>query len=136
MESIIFLIVFIVTRQYCGGYHAKTFHGCILSFIFSYIIVLLLLELIFEKIELHHAILMLLFYMLTILKYAPIENKSKSLTNEIKQINHKKSIIIGIIWSFLSLGLFSYTRTISLMVILTLSLITVLILIEKVRKEG
>lgn len=57
---------------------------------------------------------MLLFYMLTILKYAPIENKSKSLTNEIKQINHKKSIIIGIIWSFLSLGLFSYTRTISL----------------------
>lgn len=43
-ESLIFLVVFITTRQFYGGYHANTFFKCCVLFIFSYLAILLLMD--------------------------------------------------------------------------------------------
>ena len=135
-ESLTFLVVFIITRQYCGGYHARTFLKCCLLFVFAYLAILLLMELIMNRIVIYQIICLLLIYIITIFKYAPVENENKRLSGKTKALNRKKSIALSLFWSLIAIGLYSWSHVLSLMIVLTLILITIFILVVEFRKEG
>ena len=135
-ESLTFLVVFIITRQYCGGYHARTFFKCCVLFIFSYLAILLLTELIIDRIVIYQIICLLLIYIITIFKYAPVENENKRLSGKAKASNRKKSIALSLFWSLIAIGLYSRLHALSLMIVLTLILVTIFILVVEFRKEG
>ena len=41
IESLVFLIIFIVIRQCCGGYHANSYIKCIISFVLVFVLVII-----------------------------------------------------------------------------------------------
>jgi Membrane protein putatively involved in post-translational modification of the autoinducing quorum-sensing peptide len=134
-ESFIFLGVFILTRQCSGGYHAKTFLKCCLLFVSSYLAILVLEQFMIDKITIYHIICLMLVYIFTILKYAPIENKNKKLLDKNKALNRKKSIVISLFWLFVVIELYPLSHKLSLLIVLTLILVTVYILIAEFRRE-
>lgn len=135
-ESLTFLVVFIITRQYCGGYHAGTFFKCCVLFIFSYLTILLLMKLIIDRIVIYQIICLLLIYIVTIFKYAPVENENKMLSDKTKALNRKKSIALSLFWSLIIIVLYSRAHVLFLIIILTLILVSIFILIVEFRKEG
>lgn len=44
IECILFLIVFILLRRYCGGYHAETYLKCDIIFMTNILLVMLMLK--------------------------------------------------------------------------------------------
>ena len=44
IECILFLIVFILLRRYCGGYHAETYLKCDIIFMINILLVMLMLK--------------------------------------------------------------------------------------------
>lgn len=134
--SLIFLFVFIITRKYCGGYHARTFFRCCFLFLFSFLAILSLKEILIDRLEIYHIICFLLIYLMTIFQYAPIENENKKISEKSKVSNRNKSIILSFLWSIIALALYSFSKELSLMIILTLALVTILILIVELRKVG
>jgi Ca2+/Na+ antiporter len=90
-ESLTFLVVFITTRQFCGGYHANTFFKCCVLFIFTYLAIMLLMELIIDRIEIYHIICLMFIYIITILKYAPVENENQA-ERDIRMIKVKTKV--------------------------------------------
>lgn len=135
IESLVFLIVFISTRQYSGGYHAHTYFKCCLLFVSSYLVILALEQFMIDSINIYHIICLMTVYILTILKYAPVENENKKLSDKNKALNRKKSIVISMLWMFMVIGLYPVFPTLSLLIVLTLIFVTVYILIAKSRKE-
>lgn len=135
IESVLFLVVFISIREYTGGYHANTFLFCSVLFISLYFILLVFTEMIYKNFELYHIIFILLIHLFTVLKYSPIENERKPLTQKVVITKRKKSIIISIIWSLLTLVLFSWLKKLSVVITLTLGIVTMLMLIEKLKER-
>lgn len=113
IESVLFLMVFISTREYSGGYHAKSFLSCSVLFISLYFILLVFAGMLYKNFELYHISVILLIHLFIILKYSPIKNERKPLTQKVVIANRKKSITISIIWSLLTLVLFSWLKKVA-----------------------
>ena len=136
LESILFLMVFIYTRQCSGGYHAKTFLSCSVLFLSLYMLLLLFVEAFQNKIDLYQIICILSIYLLTIIKYAPLQNENKILSHQTIMANRRRSIVVSVVWILLALGLFPWFSRFSIVITLTLGMVAMLMLIEKFRKEG
>ncbi len=91
VNTLLFLGIFIFVRRYTGGYHASTYLGCKIATISTYLLVLGL------SVHLNIHILAFLFLNaaggFVILKWGPIENPNKPLT----QTERRKYKIISII---------------------------------------
>ena len=135
LESVIFLVVFISTREYAGGYHAKTFLSCSFIFITLYLLLLLFTEISHKNFEFYQIISILSISILTILKFAPIKNCNKKLSQSVIVTNRKKSIVISAFWAILAVVIFPWEKKLSIVITLTLGIISMLMLIEKLRKE-
>jgi accessory gene regulator protein AgrB len=97
---------------------------------------MLLMELIIDRIEIYHIICLMFIYIITILKYAPVENENKRLSDKTKALNRKKSIVLSLFWLLIAIGLYSWSHALSLIIVFTLILVTIFILIVEFRKEG
>ena len=91
IETIVFLITFVLLRSFTGGYHANSYLLCALVTSLSYGFVLLLSELI--KVSINAYIILALVGLVVLLIFAPKEHPNKKLTTE-KKIKFK---IISII---------------------------------------
>ena len=93
--TIIFLVVLVSTRTYMGGYHAKTYGGCI-----SFMIVVYGCYLFMNWVSIVSArsdiliVAEIMVFITGVITYAPIENKNKRLTAFHKQKYKEKSIVI------------------------------------------
>lgn len=133
--AIAFLIIFIPTRQHCGGFHANHFTTCIFSFLSVYLVIMLLTEFMIKSDYILCTILMELFYFLTVVRFAPIEHKNKPLSEEVKKDNYQKSIIYSVVWIMITIPCYFFLPELAILIALTLAAIAVLMLLEIMKKE-
>ena len=135
--SIAYYIIFVFLRQLTGGYHANTYLKCNTLFAIITFTTLGTTKLLC-KVGKYNMILLLiivLFSLFVVLRYAPVENPNKSLgQKQIKQ-NRKVSLFSFVFFNLLSFILYFSMIKASLLISLTLLNITLLIVISKL-KEG
>lgn len=81
INGLIFLIIFITVRKYCGGYHATTYFRCNLIFSLSFIITVISSMLLGHLSEalLYIEILMVALGIIPVILFAPVKNKYKQI---------------------------------------------------------
>ena len=129
--SVLYYVVFVMVRQWTGGYHADSYLKCNITFagITFFTLGMTKLSDMSEMYSLTIHGLMLVFALLSVWKYKP-------LTKEQKKRNHKVALIAIIILEALSCGLYVFFPKVSALIAYTLFSIAVLILISKNRKGG
>lgn len=135
VECIIFLIVFVTLRKYCGGYHADTYLKCNTIFAVNVAIVMIILKFNFT----YHFVIHIAICVLCISIYlmlSPVENIYKPITDEEK----KKYRLIAVLLAFAmiiisSLVYFCFIKSAIVMDMAMLS-VAVSMLIEKLKKGG
>lgn len=136
-EAFCFFTVFVITRQFCGGYHSKTRIMCSVTFLMCYVSVLFFNSMLESAYTWFIHLIILVPYFAVIFGYSPIVNDNKPLTDDEVIINHKKSIIVSVVWLVLSTILLIIMPILSSAIDLTLLVIAVLMMIEVVkRREG
>lgn len=133
IESLVFLIIFIVIRQCCGGYHANSYIKCIASFVLVFVLVIIGQRLVLPYYSICVLVIISVVCMSVILDLAPIENAQKPLTVEIKRRNRKSAIIMSLIVISVSVLLYAVMPQISLTMMLTLLSICMLMIYENLR---
>ena len=118
LETIAFLVVFILLRSYSGGYHASKYYICTLVTISVFSIVMLLSH--FVTVSIVAYPFLGVSGLIALFALAPIENPNKEITPKRKTIY--KYVSIGIFLAFLAFGILmnSYVSVISSTVFYTL----------------
>ena len=114
LASILYLVMFIVLRSICGGYHAKNYWQCNLIFLIVTLLSLAMFRFIMiEQFYAFHFIIIALSIIITAV-YAPVENENKPLSKQ----QH------------------FYYRIISMVMVVLLSLISCILIIKYRNKYG
>ena len=86
--AMVYFILFVLLRSVCGGYHAKTYWQCNLTFAIVTTIVLLIFRFMpLEQFEELH-ICSIIFSILVTAHYAPVESENKPLSANQKKTLH------------------------------------------------
>lgn len=134
-HSVLFYIVFVVTRSYSGGYHAESYFKCNVLFTVIYLTTLLLSKLMNPFMSLVYLLVFLAIYVGCIIEYAPIDNEHKKLTTKDKKRFKKISIIISFIWTGIIIILYLTAKEYATTLTLTLVMIAVLMLTEVYKRR-
>ena len=98
-KGVVFLMLLLPLRQYCGGYHMKNHNTCIVASIIIYFLQLMLIKNL--KVTISVQIVMLIFALVIILMLAPVDNINNKMNYEEKNYLKKKIRVILIIELFL-----------------------------------
>lgn len=135
--SIFYCAVFVLLRQLTGGYHADTYFKCnLFSGLLSFAV--LGLTRILSTYGLYSwglHLLLILFSVLTIAAYAPLDNPNKTLNRSQKTRNRILSIVSSLLLSAVSCILFNTHPAVTILTGLTLFLTTLLLLIGKIKRK-
>lgn len=132
-DGILFLLCFIPIRIYTGGYHMDTYLKCNVTFISVFFIILFLSYNIPKQFEFQIGIICLIISLIIISILSPIENKNKPLDHkEIKKYK-KIGIFVSFLWSLIAIILFQFNINIFLLVSLTMLIIAILMIVEKIK---
>lgn len=135
IEGVIFLAVFIPIRQFSGGYHADTYFRCNMFFCISFVMVLLL----FEILKVYNSVYLLLaidlFSLSIIAFFSPIENRNKPIPAEKRMGLKLKAILISALISLVSLIMHCYSVVYGSLLSCTLLMISVLIISGKIKER-
>ena len=125
LNGILYLASFATLRKYCGGYHAKTYISCYMSFVLIY----MLSEVISRFIVPSTAICLFIFSSVIIFLIAPVDTKQKRIS-----YNHRRKakeivrmeLIVLFIFEIL-LADFQASLSVTLSMVLTINAILLLI---------
>ena len=137
LESICFLISLCGLRQFCGGFHAKTFCVCRMSMIITYICVMYL-----TSVVIHTGYNLITVLTIDILSvsfisvFAPIVNYNKPLSSIQKRSNKIHSIIASILLSAVSIILIIADIKIGVTISITLLAVIILMIIGMAKQKG
>lgn len=109
IPSAIFVVSYMLLRQYSGGYHCKTAETCMIVSILMYLIFLLLYKLDYDDTKIFFLISSLVSF-LPIAIFSPVENINNPLTIKEKKKYHIIAVIIVV--SLIAIMLFSYFFTV------------------------
>lgn len=138
IDSIVFLVIFINMRRYTGGYHASTYLRCNTTLCISFTALCFIMKAIIISDYYLVLFLTVLIHILSfciIVIFSPLENENKPLTDNLKRINHIKSIVFSVTAAIVNLILLSFHIIRSVMIALTVLLVAILMII-KIVKEG
>lgn len=135
VDTVIFIVVFMLTRQYCGGYHANSYVKCITVFSAVYCIVIALTTLMSATFGVVVWVMTIAAAESVIIELSPMENENKPMSDHEKKKNRIISVIISLAVSAISAGILAVSKEISLLIALTLLSTAVLMIIEKNKKE-
>lgn len=129
--SIIYYIMFVTIRQFTGGYHAKSYFKCNLTFS-----VVTMLVFSFTKIAVYTKVYMMLYHILFLVLsfmivwyYIPVENENKPLDQEQKKKNRHIGIALTAAVSVVSCAIYPISVQTSILMAFTQLSIAVLIVI-------
>lgn len=136
VETILFIISFSSIRFFSGGYHANSYLKCFVVTMISYILILLMTNILSE---LSYSIIVLIALMIFVLslilfiKICPVYSNGKTIFNPTKQ--KKLSVIALCINIILSVALFSIHQNYMLIIVLlTMFTVDAMIIIEKLKQ--
>lgn len=137
VETILFIISFSSIRFFSGGYHANSYLKCFVVTMISYILILLMTNILSE---LSYSIIVLIALMIFVLslilfiKICPVYSNGKTIFNPTMQ--KKLSVIALCINIILSVALFSIHQNYMLIIVLlTIFTVDAMIIIEKLKQE-
>ena len=135
LDTIVFLMVFGITRQYTGGYHAKTVSKCLVVYVLIYLVIMFLSS--SNVILVNGAmfqILLCIVYIIAVIIYAPIQNDNKVISN----VERKKYKIISVVSAIciptISVIVYGIFPTTAITISLTLFAVTILMILVVIRK--
>ncbi len=135
IDSMVFLIILCGIRQFSGGFHAKTFAVCRLSFIATYICVLSI-SFIISKINNVYVVLINVICFIFISYFAPIEHPNKPMTSLQKKRNKLKSIITSSVVSVASVILVTMDMAVGVTISITLLAVAFWMLVSLLMRKG
>lgn len=136
VSGICFLFCFILLRQFTGGYHAESYFKCNLALGVSYVCISLISN-VFSRLPIHLLEGLLIAGCITVVLYAPVNNRHKQLTSKQKQQFKNISLIIYAVLGIVSVILKILNIYIWAVMALTLLLVSLMIIIEiLMQKEG
>lgn len=135
IDSMVFLIILCGIRQFSGGFHAKTFAVCRLSFIATYICVLSI-SFIISKINNVYVVLINVICFIFISYFAPIEHPNKPMTSLQKKRNKLKSIITSSVVSVASVILVAMDMAVGVTISITLLAVAFWMLVSLLMRKG
>ncbi|GAA0106747.1 accessory gene regulator B family protein [Paraclostridium sordellii] len=95
IQTIVFLSCYCTLRQFTGGYHAKNYTECTLTFAIIYLITILISNTIGLYKSKYLIMLFLILSTIIIYKFAPLDHRNKPLSE--KEKKHYKNISIKIL---------------------------------------
>lgn len=136
VHTIIFLSCYCTLRQFTGGYHARNYAECTLTFIVIYLLTIFIDNNIdIEKYK-YLLILLMIFSIYIIYKLAPLDDRNKPLSEKEKKqykiIAIKISIIVGII--FVISTLFNIFKEYFIFLLFAISWICILLILGYYKK--
>ncbi len=129
-QPIVFFVVFAWTRVYSGGYHAQSYLKCNLILASVYIITITLVEALVYTESGYTIVVFVLFYLSVILKFAPVPNSKKQISEAERVKFREKILLLSAIWTILILILCFIFFKVALIVAITLFVVAVLIVIQ------
>lgn len=130
-----FLIVFCITRIFCGGFHAKTTYVCRLTMLGTFSCVITIANFL-SKSSTEILWLINLISFLILLPLIPVKHPNKELTQEIIEANRKKSVITYVLFGVCSVLVAEYLSVRDGFIIsLSLSAVTVLAIVGTISNE-
>lgn len=135
LDTIVFLMVFGITRQYTGGYHAKTVSKCLVVYVLIYLVIMFLSS--SNVILVNGAmfqILLCIVYVIAVIIYAPIQNDNKVISNVERKKYKIISIVSAICISTISVIVYGIFPTMAITISLTLFAVTILMILVVIRK--
>lgn len=133
-ESVIFYIVFCLTRAFCGGFHAHSHLLCKVTFI-CVLILVLVMDLVLDNIEIYYWFVLYLYSLTIVYAFAPVENPNKRLTSYDKKRCKIISIIFMVVWLVAMILFYSFGSELYHIVALTLFFVANLMLLGKYNKR-
>jgi len=130
INSVLFYVVFVVTRSFSGGYHADSYLKCNVLFGIIYLITILFSKVMTPFMSFVYLLVFLAIYIGCIIEYAPIDSKNKELTKDKKTKFKKISILISFIWTAIISILYLVAREYATTITFTLVMIAMLMLVE------
>ena len=131
LNTLAFLVVFIINRQFSGGYHANTFFKCSMVFMLVYLFVLFLSKILLSNYSLFIWLIVAFAHLSIIIDLAPMPNKYKPISDSQRREAKKKIIIISIIFQLVAAFVFFFDTQLSLVITLTLLSISMLMILQK-----
>lgn len=135
LDTIVFLMVFGITRQYTGGYHAKTVSKCLVVYMLIYLVIMFLSS---SNVILVNGtmfqILLCIVYIIAVIIYAPIQNDNKVISNVERKKYKIISIVSAICISTISVIVYGVFPTMAMTISLTLFAVTILMILVVIRK--
>lgn len=135
IDGFLFYIVFIITRQYCGGYHANTYLKCNILFGTLCLVTLCFSKMLYPYTSFISLLILFLIYIGCILEYAPIDNEHKKISAEDKKKYRRISIWISVLWSAVDIVLYLTVKKYAITLTITLVIIAMLMVIEINRRK-
>jgi accessory gene regulator B len=132
IAMLLFFIMFILVRIYCGGYHANTVLKCKLIFILICLCEVSLLKINFPW---YFHIISMILYLLSCIFLSPIINENKPLTIEEQTKYKKTSIVLSLIWTIIAAFFYFFETKYCTTITITAFCITLLMVIGKYGKE-
>lgn len=131
-SAMIFYAMFIVVRQYTGGYHADSHLKCKLTMLGLCLLVLISVKYYISIFNFVWHLFFLTTYCVSVLLFAPVEHINAPLTDELKRRNRIISIIIAILLTAVNIFGYWHFRKPVTVSSLTLFIIAILIVIPKI----
>lgn len=104
-DAVLFYLVFVSLRFFCGGYHADSYLGCFLSFSLTTALCLMASGWIAQYVKTTAGLsfVSVAALWLCIFKMAPIEHENRPLTREERFLFRKRSMQIGSFWTMVGI---------------------------------
>lgn len=100
-DAVLFYLVFVSLRFFCGGYHANSYLGCFCSFSLTTALCLMISGWLtrYTKAVAGLYFVAVIALWLCIFKIAPIEHENRPLTQEERSLFRKRSMQVGGFWT-------------------------------------
>lgn len=133
IECVIFLVIFIYMRKYCGGYHAETYLKCNVIFAINIILVMLIVK---ESANypMYVYLLISIICLAAVALFAPIANKYKPIDKEKKKRYRLIAVTLGILFSALAIVAYFFNPHYCIAIDSALLSVAVSMVIEKIMK--
>lgn len=126
-ESIVFLVCFMLIRQFTGGFHADTYLKCNLTFGISYIAVFLLYHFTAKYFNTYFSLLITFVSVIIIWAKCPIENINKPIPERKKKFHKIMAALLGTVYGIIGTALTAFSNKYGCLILYTLSLVVVLV---------
>ena len=105
-ESLVFCLCFTTLRNYTGGYHSKTRVSCNLVTWCYFLLLIIILDSMYSYSSKYVSIVLSIVVKIIFAFFAPVENKNKPLSGNIKTKNRKYMFFVVFIWDIIALILY------------------------------